>query len=131
MKEDRDYNSDIYDLNNPIIKKLIKNSYLTHTQLEILLDYIARKQRGVQIKNIDNTITIGKKKIKRGSYYRILKAARNKIAKVILTMILITSLDIISHHDIINILEKTSSLDITIENIEIYDHLINMIRDSV
>ena len=131
MNKVNGYNSDIYDLNNPIIKKLIKNSYLTHTQLEILLDYITRKQRGVRIKNVDDSITVGKKKIKRGTYYRILKSARNKIAKAILTMILITSLDIISHHDIISILERTSSLDITIENIEIYDHLIDMIKDSV
>ena len=131
MKKVGDDNSDIYELNNPIIKKLIKNSYLTHTQLEILLDYITRKQKGIRIKNLDDTTIVRGRKIKRGTYYRILKTARNKIAKTILTMILITSLDIISHHDIINILEKTSSLDITIENIEIYDRLIDMIKDSV
>ncbi len=131
MKEDNDTDYDLYKLNNPIIKKLIKHSYLTHTQLEILVDYISKKQKGKRIKNNNDTIILEQKIIKRGTYYRILKTARSKIAKTILTLILITSLDIISHHDIINILEKTSSLDITLENIEIYDQLIEMIEQSV
>lgn len=118
----------IYILNNPIIKKLIKESYFTHTQLQILLDYIYRKERKIPISTKKDEVILYNKKIKRGAYYRTLNKSKNKIYKSIITMILITSLGVISHHDITSLLNKTSSLDIDIENLEIYENLIKKLK---
>ena len=118
----------IYILNNPIVKKLVKESYFTHTQLQILLDYIYRKEKKIPITSQKKEVVLHNKKIKRGTYYKTLDKSKNKIYKSIITIILITSLGIISHDDITSLLNKTTFLDIDIENLEVYEKLIEKLK---
>lgn len=128
MKKENDSNNYISLLYNPTVIKLIKNSYLTHIQTIILVDYLTKKKAGHKIKQKNDKVKIGKKEIRRETYYRILKTAKEKVSKAIITLILATSLDVISHHDVILILEKISSLDFSIQNLEIYEELLNLIK---
>jgi hypothetical protein len=131
MKKNDEGYEYIYDLNNPIIKKLLKNSYLTHIQLEILLDFIFKKQHRMPIKTSNDMVRLSNRTVKRGTYYRILRQARDKLSKSIITLLLATKLDIISHQDVTNILEGVVNIDITLDNIEIYETIINMIKTSI
>lgn len=128
MKDNNDKENITYILNNPIVKKLIKESYFTHTQLQILLDYIHRKEEKIPITSQRGEVVLYNKRIKRGTYYKILDKSKNKIYKSIVTMILVTSLGIISHYDVTSLLNKTTSLDIDIDNLEVYENLIKRLK---
>lgn len=128
MKEDKVEGTNIYVLDNPILKKLIKESYFTPTQLTILLDYLYRKEYKLPITTKDKKVIINRKIIKRGSYYRILDQAKNKIYKTLITIILITSLGIIPHHDITSLLNKISTINLDVENLDLFEAIIEILK---
>lgn len=125
--DDKEHN--IYKLNNPIVKKLIKESYFTHNQLLILLDYLHKKEMKRQISENKDKVKIGNKIIKRGVYYRVLRRSKNKLYKSLITIILITSLGIISHYDVTSLLNKTLTLDLEIGNLDVYEKLIKELKN--
>ena len=99
-------------LEQPILRKLIKNSFFTKNQLVILLDYIYKKRGNIRIKRENNKIQIDDKSITRETYYKIVRTAKKKIAQTIITLMLLTSLNILSQEQIVELLDITSqSLD--------------------
>jgi len=99
-------------LEEPILRKLIKNSFFTKNQLVILLDYIHKKRENIQIKTENNKIQIEDRTITRETYYKIVRSAKKKIAQTIVTLMLLTSLNILSQEQIVELLDITSqSLD--------------------
>lgn len=110
-------------LNDPTIRKLIKNSFFTRNQIEILVDYIIRKRKGVMIKTCENKITVGKKLISRETYYKIVRRAREKIAKTVITLMLLSILNIISQEQMMEL------LDVTSQNLN--HNIINHVTDKI
>ncbi len=99
-------------INEPSIRKLLKESYFTENQMIILLDYLYKKRHKIKIKSNGDTVKIDGKELRRETYYKILKTARSKVAKTIISLVLLSSLNIISQEQVMQLIDITSqSLD--------------------
>lgn len=117
-------NTKIDVLNDPIIRKLIKNSFFTKNQIEILTDYIIRKRSGSPIKVGRNKILVGGRYIARETYYKIVRRAREKIVKTVITLMLLSTLNILSQEQVMELIDITSqSL-----NHNIVNHIVDRIK---
>ncbi len=116
----------IDELNPKVIDIFIRESYLTKRQLEILLDFYQRKILSKAIQNRRGKVRLNDKVISRGTYYRILSQARRNIIKAIITIIIVTSLNIVSRHDITTLINRINIIDI---EEEIAREIINLLNE--
>lgn len=105
-------------LDDPFIRILLKESIFTKNQIYTLLDYQWKKARRIKIKTENDKVTIGERKIRRETYYNILKSCRIKIKKLLASIILLIYLNVISYDHITTIINLLKDLqerrDITI-----------------
>jgi len=106
-------------------QKLINKSIFTKNQIEILLDYLLKKNNKIRISNREWVLLYTGKRIKKGVYFRILKQAVTNLKKIFFSMILLSYLKITSHHDITKLMsyfyekEMNEEIENAIENIEL------------
>lgn len=83
-----------------LYKKILNKSIFTDRQVEVLLDYLTKKDNDERISRNSYVYTFLKRKYNKGVYFRILKQSVKNISKVIFSVILLSYLEIISHDDI-------------------------------
>jgi|GEM_PF-3749238 len=83
-----------------LYKKILNKSIFTDRQVEVLLDYLTKKDNDERISRNNYVYTFLKRKYNKGVYFRILKQSVKNISKVIFSVILLSYLEIISHDDI-------------------------------
>jgi len=106
-------------------QKLVNKSIFTENQLEILLDYLLKRNNKIRISNKEWVLLYTGKKIKKGVYFRILKQAITNLKKTFFSIILLSYLKITSHHDITKLIsffyerEMDEEIERAIEAIEL------------
>ncbi len=108
MNNIKDEGKELDLVNEPFVRKLIKNSFFTRNQIITLLDYIYKKRSGLKIKSESNKVNIRNKEVSRITYYKIIRYTKEKIAKTIISLLLLISLNIISQDQLYDLLEITS-----------------------
>jgi len=83
-----------------LYKKILSRSIFTDRQMEVLLDYLIKKDNDERISKDSYVYTFLKKKYNKGVYFRILRQSIRNINRVIFSVILLSYLEIISHDDI-------------------------------
>jgi len=81
-------------------KKILSKSIFTDRQIEVLLDYLIKKDNDERISKDSYVYTFSGRRYNKGVYFRILKQSIKNINKVIFSVILLSYLEVISHDDI-------------------------------
>ncbi|MFQ5710586.1 MAG: hypothetical protein ACE5GD_02275 [Candidatus Geothermarchaeales archaeon] len=82
-------------LKNPYFRNLLKNSHLTENQLITLLIWKNKRIMGEKILNSKGKVRILKKRVSKGSFYRSVTQARTNLRRSIITLMVVSMLQII------------------------------------
>ncbi len=104
------FQRDEISLDNPIFLNLIKNSHLTKNQLESLLIWKIRKEKGLTITKDSKKVERFDKTVSKGSFYRTLTQAKTNMKKSIVTIFTLVALEIIDAETIDKMLQITNIL---------------------
>ena len=94
-------------LDNPVLLKLIRNSHLTKNQVESLLIWKIRKEKGLKITKSSKKVERFHKTVSKGSFYRTLAQAKKNIKRSVITLLTLVALDVTDAESIEKMLQIT------------------------